>query len=155
MSNDENYFNPYENSKSNLSLKQLYKDDDSGKIIITDYNNNKLETDIFGRKLKYFLPKITGILSGSNRNKLNKIRYINHSASPSNSNILEQNGENKLKLHRKKSINYHPAINRLEGFNCFPRPISLPFYNIPDYDIKNNLRNEINKEVIKNNKFNR
>ena len=147
MSNDENYFNPYENKSSNLSIKQLYKDDDTGKIIITDYNNNKIESDMFGRKIKYFLPKITGILSGSNRKKINKIKFINYSASPSNYNILEQNDENKF--HRKKTINYRPAINRLDGFNCFPRPISLPFYNIPEYDIKNNLRNEINKEAIK------
>ena len=147
MSNDENYFNPFENNKSNLSIKQIYKDDNTGKIILTDYNNNKFESDMLGRKLKYFLPKITGILSGSNHKKINKIKFINHSASPSNSNILEQNDENIF--HRKKTINYHPTINRLDGFNCFPRPISLPFYNIPEYDIKNNLRKEINKEAIK------
>ena len=90
MSNDENYFNPFENNKSNLSIKQIYKDDNTGKIILTDYNNNKFESDMLGRKLKYFLPKITGILSGSNHKKINKIKFINHSASPSNSNILEK-----------------------------------------------------------------
>ena len=42
MSNDENYFNPFENNKSNLSIKQIYKDDNTGKIILTDYNKNKI-----------------------------------------------------------------------------------------------------------------
>lgn len=143
------YFSP-EQKISNILEKNLIKDDDTGKIIVADYNNNKYESDIYGRKLKVFLPKITGIKSGSDRNKLNLIKKINHSASPSNnnSNIFETS-ENLLLPKNKNIINYHPYIPRIDGFNCFPRPISLPFYNIPNFKINNNLKRKINKELPK------
>ena len=51
----------------NNAYKYLYRDSDTGKIIITDYNNNKHQTDIFGRRLKRFLPNISGMLSGTDR----------------------------------------------------------------------------------------
>ena len=129
------------------SIKQIYKDNDTGKIIITDYNNNKYETDIFGRKTKNFLPKITGVIPGSERRKLNLIKYNNHSVSPSNNNTIFDENEEKNHFHSKKIINYYPKINRLDGFSFFPRPISHPFYNIPDFEMKNNLKKEINKKI--------
>lgn len=147
MSDHLNYFSP-EQRTSNILKKNLIKDDDTGKIIVTDYDNNKYESDIFGRKLKFFLPKITGIKSGLERNKINLIKNINYSASPSNNNsIIFEKNENIF--HQKNINNYHPYIYRLDGFNCFPRPISLPFYNIPNFQITKNLKRKLNKEATK------
>ena len=162
MHHQDNNFNT-ENESSKNTIKQLYKDNDTGKIIITDCNNNKYETDIFGRKTINFLPKITGVISGSERKKINLIKFNNHSASPSNNNTIQNENKNN-NYHSKKVINYHPKINRLDGFSFFPRPISLPFYNIPDYEMQTNEKKEINKELqkyydnkdkIKNNKKNK
>ena len=138
-----NNFSP-EIKSSNTSFKNLYKDDNTGKIIVTDCNNNKYESDIFGRKLKKFLPKITGVIPGSAREKIILKKNKNHSTFPSNNNII-----NESITHREKLINYLPTIKRFEGFSSFPRPISLPFYNIPDFLIKNNLKKKMNKEAIK------
>ena len=44
MSN--NYNSSIPESNSNKPFISMYKDDDTGKIIITDYSNNKYETDI-------------------------------------------------------------------------------------------------------------
>ena len=130
MSN--NYNSSIQESKSNKPFINMCKDDDTGKIIITDYNNNKYESDIFGRKLQNFLPKITGVMSGSTRAKIKQVKSKN---------------ENENFSKKKNDINYHPTVKRMEGFSSFPRPISLPFYNIPDFEIKNNLKKNINEKI--------
>ena len=141
MSYQSNYFS-VEDSTSSL-IKNIYKDDDTGKIILTDFNNNQYESDIFGRKLTTFLPKITGIMRGNERKmaKLNKLNKYFSSPSKNNSNSYTDI------IQTKKNINYHPKVNRLDGYSFFPRPISLPFYNIPDFEINNNLKKELNKEA--------
>ena len=138
MSN--NYNSSIPESNSNKPFINMYKDDDTGKIIITDYSNNKYETDIFGRKLQNFLPKITGVMSGSTRAKITQVKSKNYS-SPFSRN------ENGNLSQKKNDINYHPTVKRMEGFCSFPRPISLPFYNIPDFEIKNNLKKNINEKI--------
>lgn len=116
-----NNFN--ELDSTNSQIKQLYRDDDKAKNFITDYNNNINETDIYGRKVSNFLPKITGFMSGAERRKLYLIKSQNNSASPSNSNSINLNNTNDnaiLTERKEREINYYPCIHRLDGFNYFP-----------------------------------
>ena len=147
MSQQFDIFNPEYDSSHSLK-KNFYRDDDTGKNIITDYNNNRYETDMFGRKLKSFLPKITGVMTGPQRSKLNLLKSNNHSTSPSNNNTINQE-DNIIIKHPKKIINYTPKISRLDGYFCYPRPISRPFFNIPNFQLQEELKKEINKEIFK------
>ena len=145
-----NNFN--ELDSTNSQIKQLYRDDDKAKNFITDYNNNINETDIYGRKVSNFLPKITGFMSGAERRKLYLIKSQNNSASPSNNNSINLNNTNDnaiLTERKEREINYYPCIHRLDGFNYFPRPISNPFVNIPEYQMKKKMKRILKKEAKK------
>ena len=145
---------------NNNAFKYLHRDMDRGKIIVTDYNNKNYESDIFGRKLKCFLPNISGMLSGVNRSNLTL--KVNNSKSLNNisdNKIINFNSQ-------KKSLynNYHPGIKKIDGYNFVSKPISVPFYNeenliIPD-TIKKKLNNNLkkyysteNNKIQKNNNF--
>ena len=144
----------------NNTYKCLYRDTDTGKIILTDYNNNEHRTDIFGRRLKSFLPNISGMLSGINRSNI--------SIKMNASNSMNDIGENKNNLNSKKNKNlYHnyiPGIQKIDGYNFIPKPISIPFYNedkslLPD-QVKNKLNHNLkryysekNEKIQKNNNF--
>ena len=147
-------------NENNNTYKYLYKDIDSGKILITDYNNNIHETDVFGRRLRNFLPNITGMLSGTNR--LNISMRMNNSKSENN---MSENrnlifGSNKNKFY----YNYFPGIKKIDGYSFIPKPISVPFYNddkslLPD-KVKNKLNDNLkryysqnNEKIQKNNNF--
>ena len=143
----------------NNAYKYLYRDSDTGKIIITDYNNNKHQTDIFGRRLKRFLPNISGMLSGTDR--LLTLKMINSKSveNISGNSITNINNEKKG-LYSK----YIPGIKRIDGYSYMPKPISFPFYNednslLPD-KIKNKLNINLRKyysnsnyKILKNNNF--
>ena len=147
LNNDFNEFD-----SPNSPIKQLYRDDDKAKNFISDYNNNINETDIYGRKVSNFLPKITGFMSGEERRKINTIKSQNNYDSPSNNNRINHSNKNNNDIFSEgkvKKINYYPYIHRLDGFNFFPRPISNPFVNIPDYQMKKKLKRIINKEAKK------
>ena len=150
----------FHSNENNNIYKYLYKDTDTGKILITDYNNNSHETDIFGRRLRNFLPNITGMLSGTNR--LNMSMKMNSSKSennmPENRNLIF--GSN----NRKVYYNYFPGIKKIDGYSFIPKPISVPFYNddkslLPD-KVKNKLNDNLkryysqnNEKILKNNNF--
>ena len=57
---DKEEINKEENDKNNY-IKNLFYNMDNGKMMITDSENNKYRSDIFGRKKPKFLPNITGI----------------------------------------------------------------------------------------------
>ena len=82
----------------NNGYKYLYRDSDTGKNIITDYNNNKFQTDIFGRRLRHFLPNISGMLSGNNR--LLTLKMINSKSV----NEMSGNSSTNLNKEKKKSL---------------------------------------------------
>ena len=144
----------------NNTYKCLYRDTDTGKIILTDYNNNEHRTDVFGRRLKSFLPNISGMLSGINRSNI--------SIKMNASNSMNDIGENKNNLNSKKNKNlyhnYTPGIQKIDGYNFIPKPISIPFYNedkslLPD-KVKNKLNHNLkryysekNEKIQKNNNF--
>ena len=138
-------------NSNNNTYKCLYKDTDTGKIIITDYNNNQYETDILGRKLKVFLPNISGMLSGVNRSHLslkkNNSRSVNNISDNKNLNV---SGQKKNLYH-----NYIPGIKKIDSYGFIPKPISVPFYNedsslFPD-KVKKKLNNKLKNYYSKNN----
>ena len=119
----------------NLLYKKLYRDDDTGKLILTDSNNHKYETDIFGRKITLFLPHISGVKSGYERAQL---KY--NSTSPSYENGI---------IHLKKSMNYLPTVNRFDGYNYYRAPISAPFTNTPQHEINQKTKMKILSQIKK------
>ena len=146
---NQNNFDEVDSLKSPVKL--LYKDDETGKNYLADCNNNIDETDMFGRKLPFFLPKITGSMTGEQRAKMKLIKSKNSSPSPSNnnSNNLNQESYNNKISSSRKHINYYPNVNRLDGFSFFPRPISNPFVNIPDFQMQENVKRKINEQMRK------
>ena len=143
----------------NNSYKYLYRDFDSGKVIITDNNNNKFQTDIFGRRLKNFLPDISGMLSGKNR--LLSLKMLNSKSL----NDMPINTTKNLN-HEKKSLynRYIPGLNKIDGYNFISKPISLPFYNEDNSLLSDKFKNKLNfnlrkyystenHKILKNNKF--
>ena len=143
----------------NNGYKYLYRDSDTGKNIITDYNNNKFQTDIFGRRLRHFLPNISGMLSGNNR--LLTLKMINSKS------VNEMSGNNASNLNKeKKSLykKYIPGINKIEGYSFVPKPISTPFYNADNSLLPDKFKNKLNfnlrkyystenHKILKNNNF--
>jgi hypothetical protein len=145
---NQNNFDEIDPVKSPVKL--LYRDDESGKNYLADYNNNIDEADIFGRKLPFFLPKITGSMTGEQRAKLKLIKSKNNSPSTSNNNsYLNSNNHNNKITSSRRHINYYPSISRLDGFSHFPRPISNPFVNIPDFQMQEEAKRKINAQMRK------
>ena len=128
----------------NKPFKYIYKDNDTGKILVTENNNHKYRSDIYGRKLKYFLPDISGMLSGLNRSKLK----MNISKSLNN---ISQNNNNdiNIKNSRKKNIyiNYIPGIKKIDGYNFLSKPISTPFYNEPNSLFSKKIKEQLNENI--------
>lgn len=127
------------------TYKCLYRDTDTGKVIVTDYNNNQHETDIFGRKLKFFLPNISGMLSGVNRSnlslKMNNSRSVNNISDNNNLNI----GSNKKSFY----FNYTPGIKKIDGYGFIPKPISVPFFNEDSSLLSKKMKNQLNDNLKK------
>lgn len=127
------------------SYKCLYRDTDTGKVIITDYNNNQHETDIFGRKLKFFLPNISGMLSGVNRSnlslKMNSSRSVNDISDNKNLNF----GSNKKSFY----YNYIPGIKKIDGYGFIPKPISVPFFNEDNSLLSKKMKSQLNDNLKK------
>ena len=127
------------------TYKYLYRDNDTGKIMVTDYNNHEHRTDIFGRRLKYFLPNISGMLSGINRSnlglKMNSSKSLNNISGNKNFNI----GSKKKELF----CNYTPGIKKIDGYQFIPKPISIPFYNDERSLLPNRVKNKLNNNLKK------
>ena len=137
----------------NNSYKYLYKDTDSGKVIITDYNNNCHETDVFGRKLRHFLPNITGMLSGKNRLNIS-LKMIN---SKSENNMSDNRNLFFGSKNKGNYRDYFPGIRKIDGYSFIPKPISIPFYNqdksiLPD-KVRNKLNDNLKRYYSKNNEI--
>ena len=145
-----NQINFDESDSVKSPVKLLYRDDESGKNYLADCNNNIEETDMFGRKLPFFLPKITGSMTGEQRAKMKLIKSKKNSPSSSNNNsYLNPDNHNNKISSSKRHVNYYPNINRLDGFSYFPRPISNPFVNLPDFQMQQKVKRKINEEMRK------
>ena len=75
--------------------------------------------DFFGRHFPKFDPDISGTLSGKQRKKLTPLS-IDYSNIP------------KLKNYS----DYFPITRKFEGYGQFPHPLSVPFSNIPTWEVK-------------------
>ena len=108
------------------NYKQISEDLDTGKNLILDYNNNKIECTKLGTEKPKYSRNITGQNSFKTR--------------------LEKGLVNEIKYG---STQYLPISTRFMGSTMYPRPLSIPFVNQNDFKEKI-LLDEIRKEALYN-----
>ena len=134
--------NPNNNNKKEKIILNISYNNETGKLILCDNYNNQYICDLFGRIKTKFLPNVTGQASYTQRqnfysqNKKNKKREI----------FNRPNTSKPLFLSKKGPVDYLPTTKKFEGYSKFPRPLSPPFTNIPDYEMKE----QIKKDLIQN-----
>jgi len=124
-----------------MVVKQIIFNEESGRLILSDDNNNHYLCDIYGKKKPCFLPDITGCLN--NKERLGK----------SNNNNLSIQVDKPHDEFASQSHNYYlPSNRKFEGYFQFPSPLSAPFINsnLPSGE-KNKLL-EILKKYFKHEK---
>ena len=114
-------------------IKDICYNPDNGRLILSDSENNHYLCDLFGRKYPEFLPDITGFVNGKKRKKLAPLSFSSQITIPTYQHFTE----------------YYPTIRRFEGYSKFPRPLVPPFANIPNYDLKDNCKKELIKQLQK------
>lgn len=87
-----------EDSKG-VFIKELYIDDNTGKILIHDSNNNDYECNLYGNKMTKFLPNLTGFIGSKER------KNMNHFDKPI--------------INDKSKDNYHPQKSNFRKFFIF------------------------------------
>ena len=92
---------------------------DTGRLVLSDSENNHYLCDIYGNKHPEFFPYISGCLSGSARKKLLPLS-VSVPHPPKSKNYAE----------------YFPITRKFEGYSQFPRPLVPPFANIPPHEIR-------------------
>ena len=141
MSLEEHNANNNKSNKDQLILNISYNPD-TGKLILSDNFNNHYSCNLFGRIKTQFIPNITGRASHTQRQ-----HYLSNHIINQKKEILNRPKTSKqLFLNRKGPVDYHPTTRKFEGYSKFPRPLSPPFYNIPDYEMKEAIK----KELIQN-----
>lgn len=115
-------------------IKQICFDPDSGRLILSDSDNNHFLCDIYGEKTKSFIPYVSGCITGKRRNQLFP---LSSSSTPS--------------MGGKKTnyIEYFPTIRKFEGYSQFPRPIVPPLSNILHYELPNKGKRELIDQLQK------
>ena len=129
-------------------IKNICYDMDTNKLMINDSENRQYLCDIFGRKRIKFLPNITGTLNGYKRQNIFADKNLSYFQSTNylSPNNTEKNNISLLankSIMNKNQINYHPTIQRFEGYSKFPRPIGPPLVNIPNYNIREKDKRKI------------
>ena len=117
-------------NKEQVILNICYNPE-SGKLTLSDNYNNHYSCDLFGRIKKKFLPNVTGQVSYKER----KIKTEEKYKLPKTSNNFY--------INEKKLIEYYPQTRKFDGYFNFPRPISPPFCNIPNYVMKETTKKEL------------
>ena len=129
------------NDKLKIIINISY-DHDTGKLTISDNNNNKYLCDLFARVKTKFLPNITGQASYTQRQN-----YYSNNKKMQKKEIFNRPKTSKPIFFTKKGpIEYHPSIKKFEGYSKFPRPLSPTFSNLPNYLMKE----QIKKDLIQN-----
>lgn len=100
-------------------IKNICYIPDTGRLILSDSDNNHYLCDIYGNKNPEFLPYISGCISGLSRKKLLPLSVS-----------IPQTTKN------KNFTDYFPITRKFEGYSQFPRPLVPPFANIPAHEIK-------------------
>ena len=149
------------NKKVDIIINISYNHE-TGKLTISDNNNNQYLCDLFGRVKTKFLPNVTGQASYTQRQNY----YSKNSKIQKREIFNRPNTSKPLFLSRKGPIEYHPTTKKFEGSSKFPRPLSTPFSNIPDYQMKKQIKKDLiqnlekyfleknNKNIILNNNLN-
>jgi hypothetical protein len=106
-----------------MVFKQIYFDEDTGRLMLSDSDNNHYLCNIYGDKLTEFLPNVSGIMSREGRG----LHLVN----------MDQ-----YKLSEKA---YLPTIRFFEGYAHFPRPRISPLGNSTEFD-----KQKQNKEKLIN-----
>ena len=140
------------NENEQLILNLTYEAE-SGRLILSDNYNNHYLCDLFGRIKTKFLPNITGQASYIERKNFNSARNFQPKNKKENLKT-EENSDRPLTSKplfsiKKEVINYHPIIRKLEGYSKFPRPLSPPFSNMPDYKLKDQIKTELIQHLEK------
>ena len=99
--------------------KQICYDYDTNSYSMFNGEKNNYKCDIFGRHLPHFNPNISGSMTGKQRKKLIPLS-VDYSNIP------------KLKNYS----DYFPITRKFEGYGQFPHPLSVPFSNIPTWEVK-------------------
>ncbi len=99
--------------------KQICYDYDTNSYTMFNGEKSDYRCDFFGRHFPKFDPDISGSLSGKQRKKLTPLS-IDYSNIP------------KLKNYS----DYFPITRKFEGYGQFPHPLSVPFSNIPTWEVK-------------------
>jgi hypothetical protein len=109
-----------------MVVKQICYDEQTGRLILSDSDNNHYLCDIFGERKKEFKIGITGVATNRHFEKKN------------------------LKINFNEDVNsYLPMIRKFEGYSHFPSPKESAFFNIPNYEINTQARNRLIKTLKK------
>jgi hypothetical protein len=95
-----------------MVIKQIYFDEDTGKLMLSDGDNHHYLCNIYGDKLTEFIPNVSGCLT------------------------REERGLHLVNMDRYKLSNkaYLPNIKCFEGYAPFPRPRVTPLGNCEEFD---------------------
>ena len=125
-----------ENKSQNKFMKQdqiilnICYNPETGKLTLSDNYNNHYSCDLFGRIKKRFLPNVTGQVSYKER----KIKTEEKYKMPKTTNNFHL---------KEKGIEYYPQTRKFDGYFNFPRPLSNPFCNLPNYVMKDDTKKEL------------
>jgi ribosomal protein S21 len=88
-----------------MVIKQIYFDEDTGRLMLSDNDNNHYLCNLYGDKLTEFVPGLSGVASQKER----------------------VNFEHTYSISNKQ---YLPSIRHFEGYSHFPQPKVPPLDNI-------------------------
>ena len=115
-------------------IKNISFEMDKGNYVLIDNKGNNYLCDLYGRQNPIFKKDISGFVDGKQRNILRKVNSFSNMLPPDISKSFDNNNE------IEDSKCYFPCINKFEGYAHFPRPVSPPFTNIPDYYLNDNYK---------------
>jgi len=149
MSSTEN--NLYsKNEEINQLIRNICYETETGKLILSDNYNNHYLCDLFGRIKTKFKPNVTGQASYTQRQNINSAKSLNLN---NKKNIKKTKTEETFErphsifIGKRGPTDYHPSIRRFEGYSKFPRPLSPPFINLPDNELKDEIKSELIKHL--------
>lgn len=152
-STENNLYN--KNDEINQLILNISYETETGKLILSDNYNNHYLCDLFGRIKTKFKPNITGHVSYTQRQKIDSARFSNPNTKRSVQSTKPE--ETLSRPHTSKAFfspqrvqtDYHPSIRRFEGYSKFPRPLSPPFSNLPDNELKELIKTDLIKHLEK------
>ena len=150
-STENNLYN--KNEEINQLILNICYETETGKLILSDNYNNHYLCDLYGRIKTKFKPNVTGQASYNQRQNIESAKTLN----PNNKKNIKKtkteetfsrpNTSKPIFAVKRGPTDYHPSIRRFEGYSKFPRPLSPPFSNLPDYVLKDEIKAELIKHL--------